>query len=169
MGEGIAVGAPTSARAIRTANPRPLVIPPPTTKTGVAFTLSVQQLKINQRVASKAVRLANAIQVRLDRGLSGGDLRPRAVTADTLAGTVGILSAGPAAVPPPTVTKVPPAVDKNATFTLTAQQLRINQRIGAAAIRRLNAIRSQLAQGFTGAELKTRTITAAGLDPGAVG
>jgi hypothetical protein len=169
MGEGLAVGAPTSSRAVRVADPRPLVITPPAAKTGVTFALSVQQLTINQRVASKAVRLANALQARLDRGLSGGDIRPGAITADTLAATVGILSADPATVAPRTVTSVPPATDKDATFTLTARQLKINQRIGAAAVRRLNAVRSQLAQGFTGAELRARTITSANLDPGAVG
>jgi hypothetical protein len=127
------------------------------------------QLRANQRIASKAVRMANALKARLDRGLSGGDVRDGAVTSGVLASTLGIAAAAPAPASPATMTVVPPATDKDTSFTLSASQLAINQRIGAAAIRRLNAIRSRLAEGFTTADIKAGTLTAADLAPDAVG
>lgn len=169
MGQGIAVGPASGARPARKASPRPLSVAPAAVKEDVVFTPTVQQLRINQRVASKAVRMANAIRSRLDRGLSGGDIRDGAIDSASLAATVGIVSAAPAPSPAPTTTVVAPPSAKDATFTLSAEQLAINQRIGAAAVRRVNAIRSQLAQGLTTADLRARTITAADLAPDAVG
>ncbi|MDH3226632.1 MAG: hypothetical protein OEM67_06030 [Thermoleophilia bacterium] len=68
MGQGIAVGPPTAPRPTRAAAPRTLKVPPAAVKTDVVFTNTVEQQRINQRIASKAVRLANAIRGRASTG-----------------------------------------------------------------------------------------------------
>ncbi len=148
------------------ATPRPVVVPPAADKTGVVFTLSVDQLRINQRIAARAVREANALLARLDGGLSGGDVHDGAVTADRLQATIAIAGLGPSNPTPPTTTDVAPAgTDADARFTLTATQLLINQRIGQAAIRRLNEVRSRLLDGISGDELRVHTLTSADITP----
>jgi hypothetical protein len=49
-----------------------------------AVTLSVAQLAINQRIAQRGVRDANALIRRLETGVSGADLRPGTLTAADL-------------------------------------------------------------------------------------
>ena len=111
----------------------------------MVFTLSVEQLRINQRIASAALRRANALVARLDAGLSGGDIRAGAVSANRIGATIGTIRADATAPPAPTRTVIAPAADKSGVvFTLSAAQLRINQRIGQAAIRRLNEVRGRL-------------------------
>jgi hypothetical protein len=168
LGPGLETGPLSAPRTISTPDPRPLVIAPAMPDPDANFTLSATQLKINQRIASRAVRQANALQERLDRGLSGGDLADDAITARTLGVTIALTEALPFSKPPPTRTVVPPPADKDVTFTLSAQQLAINQRISQAAIERLNALRSRLATGLTTSDLRAETVTAANLAPGAV-
>ena len=48
------------------------------------MTLSVGQLRINQRIAQAGVRNANALIRRLETGLLGADLRPATLTAADL-------------------------------------------------------------------------------------
>ena len=169
LGPGVEAGAPATARGRFSGNPRPLQIAPPTSKTGVEFTLSAAQLRINQRIASRVVRQANALTARLNDGLSGGDLAAGAVTPETLAPTIGLVAATAGATPPPTRTALAPATTKTGvTFTLSAEQLRINQRIGQAAIRRLNAVRRRLATGLTASDLRRGTVTASGIATGSV-
>ncbi len=130
LGPGVEAGAPATARGRFSADPRPLRIAPPARKTGVEFTLSAAQLRINQRIASRVVRQANALTARLDDGLSGGDLAAGAVTPETLAPTIGLVAVAAGPTPPPTRTALAPATTKTGvTFTLSAEQLRINQRI----------------------------------------
>ncbi len=92
------------------------------------------------------MREANALRVRLTAKLSGGDVDDAAVTAGKISTSVAILGATPAAtLPPKTKTVVKPAIKKTGvTFTLSAAQLGINQKIGQAAIRRLNTSRDTL-------------------------
>ena len=49
-----------------------------------SVTLSVGQLRINQRISQAGVRNANALIRRLETGLSGADLRPATLTAADL-------------------------------------------------------------------------------------
>ncbi len=53
-------------------------------------------------------------------------------------------------------------------MTLTTGQLRINQRISQAAVRRANALIARLERGLTSADFQRRTITALDFAPGAV-
>ncbi|MBJ7455069.1 MAG: hypothetical protein JHC74_03315 [Thermoleophilia bacterium] len=149
-------------------DPRPITPEPLATKTGVTFTLSTGQLRINQRIAARGVREANALQERLAAGLSGGDVDDGAVTGGKISTSVVITGATAAsALPARTTTVVKPAAPKTGVvFTLSASQLAIDQRIGQAAIRRLNASRDALLTGIAAAELKPATITAADLAPG---
>jgi hypothetical protein len=141
--------------------------PPPANADTI--TLSLTQLIINQRIYSAALRRADALE---------GWLRARIATRDLCGGGIGAtaLGAGVEVVPAPGPRTVPvatprsltirPAADKDGVvFTLSAAQLRINQRIGQAAIRRLNGVRSRLLDGISGDELRRATITGANLTP----
>ena len=77
--------------------------------------------------------------------------------------------AGIAAVATPVCKVLPPAPApgvKTVTFTLTARQLLINQRIGQAAIRRLNAVRARLDGGLAARDLCGYSIGASELGSG---
>jgi hypothetical protein len=161
---GPALGPPAAPAPAPT--PRALAIRPAADKSGVAFTLSVEQLRINQRIASAALRRANALSARLDAGLSGGDIRAGAVSADRIGATIAAIRVSATAPPAPTRTVITPAAEKTGVvFTLSAAQLRINQRIGQAAIRRLNEVRGRLLDGISGDELRRATVTGANLTP----
>ena len=114
------------------------------------------------------MREANALRERLAAKLSGGDVDDAAVTAGKISTSVAILGATPAAtLPPKTKTVVKPAIKKTGVaFTLSAAQLGINQKIGQAAIRRLNTSRDALLTGLTTTDFKAATITAVDLAPG---
>lgn len=169
LGPGLEAGPPATARLPFLPSPRALGIAPPAPKAGVTFTLSAVQLRINQRIASRVVRHANALTDRLDRGLSGGDLAPGAITPETLSPTIALTRALAAVAPRPTRTVLPPAQAKpGVTFTLSTAQLRINQRISQAAILRLNALRRRLATGLTASDLRNATIAPSNVRPGSV-
>lgn len=166
LGGGIDVGAAPDIRQVPTASPRPVLVPPAPVKPGVVFTLSADQLRINQRIASRAVREANALLARLDGGLSGGDLSAGAVTAARLQATIAVAGSHASTPTPPTRTIVAPATRKaGVVVTVSAAQLRINQRIGQAAILRLNAARDRLLDGISGDEFRPDTLTSADLAP----
>ncbi|MGD9570344.1 MAG: hypothetical protein AB7V62_00485 [Thermoleophilia bacterium] len=82
------------------------------------------------------------------------------------AGAPGAPAAAPVCkvVPPPSA---PPATG-TASFTLSASQLLINQRIGQAAIRRLNAVESRLAGGLSARDLCGHSVGADRLGTGIV-
>ena len=90
-------------------------------KPGVVFTLSTDQLRINQRIASRAVREANGLLARLDGGLSGGDVLDAAVTPGRLQATIAVAGLHAAAPTAPTRTIVAPATGKtDIVFTVSA-------------------------------------------------
>jgi PKD repeat protein len=166
FGAGISLGAgPGGPATGPVPNPRPIVPRPPTKKTGVRFSVSPAQLQINQKIASALVRRANGLRDRLNAGLTGGDIQDRQVTAAALSPAIAITGATPVPnPPPPSTTTVAPATTKaGVVFTATAGQLEINQRIGAAAIRRLNAVRDRLLTGLAGDDFRADSITAVDL------
>ena len=170
FGAGVttAPGANGPLDAAAAPNPRPITPDPLPVKRNVTFSVTTGQLQINQRIAARAVREANGLQARLTARLSGGDIDDGAVTAGKISSAVTITGAAAAATTPPrtrTVVK-PAAVKTGVTFRLTAGQLAINQRIGQAAIRRLNVSRDTLLTGLAAEDLKASTITAADLAPG---
>jgi hypothetical protein len=88
--------------------PAPVLMP--AGQGGGRVRLSAAQLLITQRIAQAALRRANAIQTRLDAGLTGGDLRDGAIDQTKLAPGLRLAGRGPAgATAPPTVTRIAPA------------------------------------------------------------
>ena len=96
---GHATRPPTTSRTIFAADPRLLRIEPAESNPDASVTLSTTQLRINQRIASRAVRQTNAPTERLDRRLSDGDLDPDAITPEKLVPTIVLTQALPA-IPP---------------------------------------------------------------------
>lgn len=146
------------------ADPAPIV-DPGRRGSGDAVTLSVRQLLINQRIYQAALRRARGIEARLDAGLTGGDVRNGAVTQGKLFDRLQIVSAVPAPEPAPSTTEIPPrrgGGDPGAV-TLSAAQLRINQRIAQAGVREANALIRRLETGLSGEDLRPGTLTAADL------
>jgi hypothetical protein len=168
LGAGITAttGGPTVTPA--RAHPRPIVPPPARRGRPGTVRVTAGQLLINQRISQAAVRRANALQARLRRGLTGGDLRDGQVTAATLAAGIRITTATPQAAPPPAGRTLIAPRRHGATagrVALTPAQLRVNQRISQAAVRRANGLIDRLATGLTGADFRDGTITAIDLAP----
>ncbi|MGD9570379.1 MAG: hypothetical protein AB7V62_00660 [Thermoleophilia bacterium] len=161
LGPGIVTGTGATAGAPAPPSPRPIVVPPASSRPGGRIVLSARQLRVNQRIAAAAVRRANALAARLEAGLTGADLRAGAVSGDRLAAGLVIVSATAPATPPAT-SAAPPArtaAKPGAAVRLSAAQLRTNQRIGQAAIRRLNTIVRHLESGIGPRDLRRGTIT----------
>ena len=171
-GVQVAVG-PSGAAAPPPARTQAATAPPaPVRPPGAAarVRLSAAQLLINQRISQAAVRRANGLEARRRSGFTGGDLRPGAIDATRLAGGIGIASATPPAVPPaPTATVVVSGRPGDpGDVTLSAAQLRINQRIAQAGVRRANALAGALAAGLVGDDFRPGSISALGLAPALV-
>jgi outer membrane protein OmpA-like peptidoglycan-associated protein len=131
-----------------------------------AVKLSAGQLLINQRVSQAAVRRVNALATRLDAGLTGADVRDGSIGPAELVPGLAIVAtaAGPPA--PPSVRPAPTApLGDSGSVELSIEQLKTNQRISQAAVRRLNAIRERLEEGLTGADFRDGSITVADLAP----
>ena len=143
------------------AAPRPLSIPAAADKGDVEFELSTAQLRINQRIYSAAVRRANALKERIEGKLTGGDLTDGTLAVDRARQDVYLGTLTPATpAPAASISDVDAPSNANATFTLTAEQLAINQRIAQAAVRRTNELRVLLSSGLTGENFADGSITA---------
>ncbi|MDH3725628.1 MAG: hypothetical protein OER93_07805, partial [Thermoleophilia bacterium] len=147
------------------AAPRPLVIPRAAGSASASFDVTAAQMRINQRVYAAAVRRANALRKRA-RELTGGDLKDGTLTRDRLRQDLTITALTPASVTTPaSTTKLAEPTPDGARFTLTARQLKINQRIAAAAVRRTNEIRVLLGAGLSGDNFVDGSISAVDLAP----
>jgi hypothetical protein len=160
---GIKVGT-GSTHELDPASPRPIetgrrTSEPAGGSSGVR--LSAEQLLINQRISQAAVRRSNALLKRLQDGLTGGDIVNGAITAGKLAAGLRITVAGksPNVLPPSKTIIAPASRNPGARVTLSVAQLRINQRIAQAAVRRSNALIDLLESGLTGAEFRKKSIT----------
>jgi hypothetical protein len=147
-------------------DPRPVVVAKAGDEGG-SVRLSAAQLRINQRIYQTAIRRAGALEARLAGKLTGGDLVAGALGQDKLHPRLRILSAAPAALEPaPSRTVAAGARGGDGTVTMTAAQLRINQRIAQAAVRRANALVARLEAGLTGDAFADGSITARNLAQG---
>ncbi len=145
-------------------NPRrALDVPPLPAPSGNALTPSATQLRTNQRIAQAAVRRANALAVRVNGELTGGDLQLFALTPAKLAPGIQIVAFLDQPRPAPSRTIIAPASIGGGTVQLSDNQLRINQRISQAAIRRLNELRDQIETGLTGDAFADGTFTGSNL------
>jgi hypothetical protein len=147
------------------AAPRPLVIPAAAGNTAARFSVTIEQMRINQRIYAAAVRRANALKVRLSE-LTGGDVKDGTLNRDRLRRDLTITALTPApATSPASTTKVADAGTGAATFELRARQLKINQRIAVAAVKRTNALRARIGTGLTGDHFVDGSISAVDLAP----
>ena len=147
------------------ADPRPVKVRKKARKPG-RVAVSRCQLVLNQRISQAALRRSNALLRRLRGGLTGGDLREGAITAEHLeSGLVvtAVTAAGP--VPSPSRTILAPKARRPGRLRMDARQLKINQRISQAAVRRANTVIAILRRGLTSAEFTPGTIVAANLSP----
>jgi hypothetical protein len=133
--------------------------------------LDARQLMINQRVAQAAVRRTNAIERWLDAGITARDLRPWGLGTDVFGEDV--TATGPGMGPgrnaaAPRRLAAPAPRRARERVRLSRRQLRINQRISQAAVRRVNALEARLAGGLTGGDVVDGAIGADALVPGVV-
>lgn len=143
---------------------RTLPLPPEDPDDGEAtFTLSVTQLRINQRISQAAIRRLKAVEARLNGGLRTRDLCGSSVGPAELG--AGITSAPAAASLAPGSPANPAKIvdpgrrGRGDPLTLTAAQLLINQRIDQAAIRRATGIGNRLEAGLTGGDIRAAQVT----------
>lgn len=169
LGPGITrvfAGVPVTQAVFPIATPRPLEVAPAAQGSG-QVTLDARQLRINQRISQAAVRRINALTKRLDGGLTGGDLADGAVGTPQIDPVVSVISSIPEDSPDgPSITDTAPASGGNATIRLNAAQLRTNQRISQAAVRRANELLDRIATGLTSADFADGSVSAADLAPG---
>lgn len=156
-----------SLAALTTADPRPLRVAG-ATRRRADFTLSRRQLLINQRIYQAAVRRANAIQRRLDEGLTGGDLVDGAIAQGKLHDRLRIVGVTPGPAVPASVTRLAAPSRRGGDVELSVRQLAINQRVAQAGVRRANELARRLRRGLTGAHFRDGTIGAADLAPDAL-
>jgi len=149
--------------------PRPVVVAP-AGEEGGQVRLSAEQLQINQRIYQAAIRRAEGLEKRLARRLTGAELAAGALTQEKLHPRLRILSAAQAAFEPaPSRTHIAGRrAGAGDAIRLSAAQLRINQRIAQAAVRRANALVARLEAGLTGEAFADRSITARNLASGVV-
>ena len=168
FGHGIVVGGAVQGSGAALPSPRDVNVPG---REGGGDTSGVQvsaaQLLISQRIAQAAVRRSNALLARLNGGLTGGDLVPGAITAAKLAAGVGFTATPTPATPPAaSTTQLAPAGEGGGTVNLTIAQLRINQRISQAAVRRTNQLIRIIQRGLTSANFQAASVSAVSLDQG---
>ena len=125
-------------------------------------TITAGYLRTNQRTGSATVRRANALDSWLnggivDKDLCGGAVGP-AELHPNLTATSGALGPAPTQADPRPV-NIPSAGNSNATFTASAIQMCINQRIYQTAIARANALKARLGGELTGGDLTDTTLT----------
>ena len=127
-----------------------LPLPPAPSGEPATFTLTVQQLRINQRISQAAIRRLNAVKAHLNGGLQAHgpcaatglgqpQLGPGITTAPAAASLAPAAPADPAAIVDPGRSGPGEALAHDAA------QLLINQRIDQAAIRRATGITNRLA------------------------
>ena len=135
-------------------------------------TFTPGQLRTNQRISQVAVLRANAVADLLSNGLTGRNIRDASLDGRELADglaitgtdgtkepTTGLYS--PGYDPAVGLDRSAPKADPTVKFTATAAQLRTNQRISQAAVRRTNILLARLEAGLTTADLVPGTITRA--------
>ena len=132
-------------------------------------TLTPEQLLVNQRISQAALRRVAAISDWLDAGLVAGDLRDGGLGREDFAPDVGLTGAGTAirnGVAAPRPLRVAPAPRTSPRLRVTVAQLRVNQRISQAAVRRADALERRISGGLTGGDLRAGAVEADKLAPG---
>jgi len=127
--------------------------------------LTRQQLVINQRISAAGVRRVNTVLDRLQAGLTSADFQACSIGADRFPPPFARRSrpSSPAARSPAFRGRGPhrPARqgDNSAGITLSRLQLITNQRISAAAVRRVNAITARMKAGLSAGDFRIGGLT----------
>jgi len=151
------------------AKPRPVEIQPPVNVDASQVAFTPEQLQINQRISQAAVRRANALAVRIEKGLTGGDVRDGALTVrKTLPGMrVQLTDRTGARVPERSPTQdAKPGPPSRVPVQATRLQLVINLHIAQTALRRVNELLDKLATGFSGEDIANGSLTIQDFAPG---
>ncbi len=131
-----------------------------------AVELSDRQVRINQRVSAAAVRRANALAARIERGLTGADIADGTISADRLAGGLQVTGRGtPTSQPPEPPPSAPSPTGGGGTVKLSAEQLLTNQRIAQAAVLRTNRLLRVIEIGLTSEHFRPGSLGAGDLAP----
>ncbi len=147
--------------------PRPVTPAKATPGNVKGVKLEAQQLLISQRISQAAVRRANGLTARLDNGLTGGDLRPGAVTPEKVAVGLTVVAAALGGDVAPSQTKVAaPGPRRGGKVTLSTTQILINQRVAQAAVRRSNALIDRIGAGFFAGDFQAATLSRRDLGTG---
>ena len=149
------------------ASPRPVRPAAPPKARPSRLRVTPGQMLVNQRISQAAVRRANALERRIDGGLTGGDIRGGAVVATKLAPGLLVTSAQPRGSGPAASRTVVARVARRAggRVELGAGQVLVNQRISQAAVRRANTLIDQIEGGLTGANFRDGAISAVSIAP----
>lgn len=129
--------------------------------------LSDRQVAINQKVSAAAVRRANALAARLERGLTGADIEDGTITEDRLASGLKITGrSAPGAQPSENTPPIPrPPGGGAGAVKLSAEQLFTNQLIAQAAVLRTNRLLRLLEIGLTSEHFRPGTLGSADIAP----
>ena len=123
-----------------------------------------RQMLRTQRIAQSAIRRIEALEARLQAGLTGGDIVNGSIGPEKLAAGVTLGSAGATtAAAPATTTVVPPRSGRTTRVRVTAAQLLITQEIAQGAVRRAEALRGRLSFGLSTADFQPGSIGTADL------
>jgi hypothetical protein len=131
--------------------------------------LSAAQLLVNQRISQAAIRRVAAISAWLDAGLAPGDLRDGGLGREDFGADVRLTGTGtaiPNGVAAPRPLRVAAAARTAPRLRVTAAQLRVNQRISQAAVRRADALERRIGGALTGGDLRAGAVEATKLAPG---
>ena len=120
--------------------------PTPPPRAARPVQLSAAQLQVNQRIGQAALRRLDAIERWIDAGITGRDICSGALSAGNFNSAVRLAPAGiaPASPARPRPLRIASGRSQGREARLSAAQVRINQRIYQAAIRRAAALRWRL-------------------------
>jgi hypothetical protein len=122
-------------------------------------------LRRTRLISRAALRRVDALEARLDAGLTGGDVADGAIGAEKLAPGV-VLTRGRAATPvaAASVARLAPA-PRMAVVPVTRDRLLATQRVAQGAVRRAEALRLRLLRGLSTADFAPGSLGAADLTP----
>ncbi len=149
---------------------RPSDTPPAAGGSG-SISISRRQLAINQRIGQAALKRLNAIEDWINAGIVATDLCGGGIGAGDLeAIDLALAGAGPEprlpAPRPLSIERLSP-IDLG-RFSVSPGQLRTNQRIYQAALRRARGLRARLAGSLTGGDIRDGQLDWDALPPGAM-
>jgi FG-GAP repeat len=148
--------------------PQPITTVPPSGEPG-NVRLTAQQLLINQRIYQAALLRSRSLAGRLNGRITGGDLDAGTITRGRFTPGLTLTAAGAVTSLPPTGSEARTAERRSGgRVTLSATQLRINQRIAQVGVRTANDAISQIERGLINGNFADRSIGSEVLAPGVV-